>query len=99
MRTAAAYATGKICCTGSSKLTSNKWGQTVKLVSFEVNTALGRHRRIGVPIDGDETGRIADLTSCYSAYLADQTDEPTPREIRPRQQRIRIRRQQCPAHP
>ena len=53
----------------------------MKLVSFEVNTALGRHRRIGVPIDGDETGRIADLTSCYIGYLAAETDEPTPREL------------------
>ena len=34
----------------------------MKLVSFEINTALGKVRRIGVPIDGDETGRIADLT-------------------------------------
>ena len=53
----------------------------MKLVSFEVNTPIGRARRIGVPIDGDETGRIADLTSCYTGYLADRTDEPTPREI------------------
>ena len=53
----------------------------MKFVSFEVNTALGRQRRIGVPIDGDETGRIADLTGCYTGYLAAETDEPTPREI------------------
>ena len=53
----------------------------MKLVSFEVNTAIGRARRIGAPIDGDETGRIADLTSCYTGYLSGQTDEPTPREI------------------
>ncbi|PPR11686.1 MAG: Ureidoglycolate lyase [Alphaproteobacteria bacterium MarineAlpha11_Bin1] len=53
----------------------------MKLVSFEINTALGQARRIGVPIDGDETGRIADLTGCYAAYLASETDEPTPRQI------------------
>ena len=53
----------------------------MKLVSFEVNTAVGRARRIGVPIDGDETGRVADLTSCYTSYLAHETDEPTPREL------------------
>ena len=53
----------------------------MKLVSFEINTALGKARRIGAPIDGDETGRIADLTGCYTAYLATETDEPTPRQI------------------
>jgi 2-keto-4-pentenoate hydratase/2-oxohepta-3-ene-1,7-dioic acid hydratase in catechol pathway len=53
----------------------------MKLVSFEINTALGKARRIGVPVDGDETGRIADLTGCYTAYLATETDEPTPRQI------------------
>lgn len=53
----------------------------MKLVTFEIATAIGRQQRLGALIDGDETGRIADLTSCYTAYLAGETDEPTPREI------------------
>ena len=53
----------------------------MKLVSFEINTAIGRTRRIGVPVDGDATGRIADLTSCCTAWLAHETDEPMPREL------------------
>ena len=53
----------------------------MKLVSFEINTALGHARRLGVLIDDEDTGRIIDLTSCYTAYLAEETDEPTPRQI------------------
>lgn len=53
----------------------------MKLVSFEVATAVGRARRIGALLDGDEGGRVADLTSCYAACLADGADEPTPREL------------------
>ena len=40
----------------------------MKLVSFEINTALGKARRISAPIDGDETGRIADLTVLHHLY-------------------------------
>ncbi|MEC7464615.1 MAG: fumarylacetoacetate hydrolase family protein [Pseudomonadota bacterium] len=53
----------------------------MKLVSFEIKTALGIAQRIGILIDGNEVGRIADLTGCYTAYLASETDEPTPRQI------------------
>lgn len=52
----------------------------MKLVSFEIPTAVGRMRRLGALIDGDENGRVADLTAAFAAYLATSTDEPTPRE-------------------
>jgi 2-keto-4-pentenoate hydratase/2-oxohepta-3-ene-1,7-dioic acid hydratase in catechol pathway len=48
----------------------------VKLVSFEVSTALGPFPRLGALREGD--GRIVDLTSAYAGYLAAETDEPTP---------------------
>ena len=38
-------------------------------------------RRIGVLIDGQQDGRIADLTSAYTNYLKRETDEPTPDEL------------------
>ena len=50
----------------------------MKLVSFEIDTWLGPVRRIGVLIDGQQDGRIADLTSAYVNYLKRETDEPTP---------------------
>ena len=53
----------------------------MKIASFETATAVGRARRLGILMDGNENGRIADMTSCYAAYLAHETDEPTPREI------------------
>ena len=53
----------------------------MKLVSFEIDTPLGRACRVGILIDNHESGRVADLTSCYAAYLATETDEPTPEEI------------------
>ncbi|MGE0743765.1 MAG: fumarylacetoacetate hydrolase family protein [Rhodospirillales bacterium] len=53
----------------------------MKLVTFEVETAVGRARRIGALIDGHQDGRIADLTAAYEAHLRAETDEPTPREL------------------
>ena len=50
----------------------------MKLVTFELNTPAGRVRRLGALIDGDETGRVCDLTAAYAAFLANETDEPTP---------------------
>src|SRR5687768_12126731 len=49
----------------------------MKLVTFEVNGPLGAQRRLGA-LDGE---RIVDLTTAYAAYLARETDEPTPREL------------------
>lgn len=53
----------------------------MKLVTFEIATPVGRARRLGALIDGDETGRVCDLTAAYAAWLARETDEPTPREL------------------
>src|SRR6266508_3116025 len=53
----------------------------MKLVSFEVSTPVGRITRLGALLDGDQNGRIVDLTAAYGAYLAAETDEPTPREL------------------
>ena len=38
-------------------------------------------RRIGVLIDGQQDGRIADLPSAYTNYLKRETDEPTSDEL------------------
>ena len=38
-------------------------------------------RRIGVLIDGQQDGRIADRTSAYTNYLKWETDEPTSDEL------------------
>ena len=53
----------------------------MKLVSFAIETWLGPMRRIGALIDGEQDGRIADLTSAYTNYLKWETDEPTPDEL------------------
>ena len=53
----------------------------MKLVTFAVSTPVGRLTRLGALVDGHEQGRIVDLTTAYAAYLAAETDEPTPREI------------------
>ena len=53
----------------------------MKLVSFAVNTPIGRMNRLGVLIDQQEPARIADLTSTYTAYLTQETDEPLPHEL------------------
>src|SRR5437867_2679946 len=50
----------------------------MKLVTFEIATPIGPQRRLGALVDGGQDGRIADLTSAYTAYLRDETDEPTP---------------------
>lgn len=50
----------------------------MKLVTFEVPTPLGPQRRLGALLDGDQDGRIADLTLAYTLYLREATDEPTP---------------------
>ncbi len=49
----------------------------MKLVTFEVRGALGAQRRLGAMLDD----RIVDLTTAYATYLAQRTDEPTPREL------------------
>jgi len=53
----------------------------MKLVSFEVNAAVGKMNRLGIFIDRREDGRIVDLNSAYSTYLEHETDEPTPQEL------------------
>jgi 2-keto-4-pentenoate hydratase/2-oxohepta-3-ene-1,7-dioic acid hydratase in catechol pathway len=50
----------------------------MKLVTFEIATQLGPQRRLGVLVDGDQDGRIADLTLAYASYLREETDEPLP---------------------
>ena len=52
----------------------------MKLVSFNVDTPVGRLNRLGVLMDGQEGG-IADLTSTFAAYLASETDETMPYEL------------------
>ena len=53
----------------------------MKLVTFAVSTPVGRMTRLGALVDGQEQGRIADLTTAFAAYLASETDEGRPREI------------------
>ena len=53
----------------------------MKLVTFAVGTPTGPVNRLGALLDGDERGRIVDLTAAYGSYLAAETDEPTPREL------------------
>jgi 2-keto-4-pentenoate hydratase/2-oxohepta-3-ene-1,7-dioic acid hydratase in catechol pathway len=54
---------------------------SMKLVTFAISGPLGTQRRLGALLDADERGRIVDLTSAYTAFLARRTDEPTPREL------------------
>lgn len=49
----------------------------MKLVTFEIHGRLGHHRRLGALV-GES---IIDLTTAYATYLAERTDEPTPREL------------------
>lgn len=49
----------------------------MKLVTFEVPAPTGTQRRLGVLLDE----QIVDLTTAYATYLAQRTDEPTPREL------------------
>src|SRR3954463_13367692 len=53
----------------------------MKLVTFAVSDRIGTVQRLGAPLEGHENGRIVDLTATYAAYLAADTDEPTPREL------------------
>jgi 2-keto-4-pentenoate hydratase/2-oxohepta-3-ene-1,7-dioic acid hydratase in catechol pathway len=53
----------------------------MKLVTFALSTPVGRAERLGVLVDGHQDGRIVDLGAAYAAYLAAETDEPTPREL------------------
>ena len=53
----------------------------MKLVTFEVDTSFGTQRRLGVLIDGEVDGRIADLTLSYATYLREETDETMPDEL------------------
>jgi 2-keto-4-pentenoate hydratase/2-oxohepta-3-ene-1,7-dioic acid hydratase in catechol pathway len=55
-----------------------KMGSAMKLVTFSVPTPVGRITRLGAMLDGD---RIVDLTAAYAAYLAAETDEPTPHSL------------------
>ncbi len=41
----------------------------MKLVTFAVPTPVGAMQRLGALVDGDETGRIVDLTTAYAAHL------------------------------
>lgn len=50
----------------------------MKLVTYEIATPLGAQRRLGALMDGDQDGRVVDLTLAYAAYLRAETDEPTP---------------------
>jgi 2-keto-4-pentenoate hydratase/2-oxohepta-3-ene-1,7-dioic acid hydratase in catechol pathway len=49
----------------------------MKLVTFELQTALGAQRRLGALLDLG----IVDLTTAYATSLAQRTDEPMPREL------------------
>jgi 2-keto-4-pentenoate hydratase/2-oxohepta-3-ene-1,7-dioic acid hydratase in catechol pathway len=53
----------------------------MKLVSFQVQTPTGNARRLGAVIQDAMNDKIADLTACFTSYLALRTDEPTPREL------------------
>jgi hypothetical protein len=53
----------------------------MKLVSFAIETWLGPMRRIGALIDGEQDGRIADLTSAHTNYLTREPGAPTPDEL------------------
>lgn len=53
----------------------------MKLVTFSVPAPEGRTQRLGALLDGNQDGRIVDLTNAYAAYLAAETDEPTPRGL------------------
>lgn len=53
----------------------------MKLVTFAVSTPVGRMTRLGALVDGDEHGRIVDLTTAYATYLAAETEEAFPREL------------------
>ncbi|MGH2366449.1 MAG: fumarylacetoacetate hydrolase family protein [Chloroflexota bacterium] len=53
----------------------------MKLATFQLDTAAGPIRRIGVVIDDGPSPLIADLTSAYAAYLESETDEPTPHDL------------------
>jgi 2-keto-4-pentenoate hydratase/2-oxohepta-3-ene-1,7-dioic acid hydratase in catechol pathway len=53
----------------------------MKLVTFSISAPEGRALRLGALLDGGQDGRIVDLTNAYAAYLATETDEPTPREL------------------
>src|SRR5580693_8850939 len=50
----------------------------MKLVTFQIATPLGPQRRLGALLDGNQDGRIVDLTLAYTLYLQEATDEPTP---------------------
>lgn len=52
----------------------------MKLVTFEASGPLGRARRLGALLGGDESGGIVDLTAAFAKHLATETAEPTPRE-------------------
>jgi len=53
----------------------------MKLATLAVATPIGLAVRLGALLDGDQNGRIVDLTAAYASYLAAETDEPTPREL------------------
>lgn len=51
----------------------------MKVASFEVTTSIGRARRLGLVL-ADER-RLLDLNAATCAFLAAETDEPTPRGL------------------
>jgi hypothetical protein len=53
----------------------------LELVTFSVRTPVGNVQRFVALLDGNQDGAIVDLTAAYTAYLAAETDEPTPAEL------------------
>jgi hypothetical protein len=53
----------------------------MKLVSFAIETWLAPMRRIGALINGEQDGRIADLTFAHTNYLTREPGAPTPDEL------------------
>ena len=46
----------------------------MKLVTFRVDTAIGPFDRLGALLDDHQDGRIVDLTTAYTEYLALETE-------------------------
>ena len=50
----------------------------MKLVTFRVETSIGPFDRLGALLDDHQDGRIVDLTTAYTEYLALETNESAP---------------------
>jgi 2-keto-4-pentenoate hydratase/2-oxohepta-3-ene-1,7-dioic acid hydratase in catechol pathway len=53
----------------------------MRLVTFRVSTPVGPAIRLGALLDNRTDDRIVDLTAGFAAYLGNETNEPTPREL------------------